>query len=65
MSLIIGIIFLVIIWNTPIGKFILGNIAKMLYSSIAISICMAIPIPIINVLLALWLVCEIWKSPIE
>ena len=61
---ILIIIVLVFIWNTSLGKFIIGNIAKMIYSGIAISICMAIPIPIVNVLLALYFVSAIWSSEI-
>lgn len=37
MGIIIGIIIFMVIWNTGIGKFILGNLAKVIYSGIAIS----------------------------
>ena len=64
MGVIVGIVIFVIIWNTPIGRFIIGNMAKCIYSVIAFSICMAIPIPVINILLAIWIIAEIWKSEI-
>lgn len=64
MGVIVGIIIFVILWNTDIGKFLLGNLAKIIYSGIAIAICMAIPIPILNVLLAIIVVLNIWNSKI-
>ncbi len=64
MWVIVGIIIFAIIWNTPIGKFVIGNFAKVIYSCIAIALCMAIPIPVINILLAVWVVKEIWSSKI-
>ena len=64
MGVIIGIIIFYLLWGTDIGKFLLGNFAKIVYSCIAISICMSIPIPILNVILAIYVVIEIWKSPI-
>ena len=56
MAVIIGIIVFLIIWNTDIGKFIIGNLAKFIYSAIAIAVCMAIPIPVLNIILAIWVV---------
>ena len=64
MGVIVCIILFVCIWNTGIGKFIIGNIAKFAYSAIAIAICMAIPIPILNIFLAIYLVGAIWSSKI-
>ncbi len=64
MSIIIGIIIFLVIWETNIGKFIIGNLAKVFYSIIAISICMAIPIPLINILIAIGVVGHIWGSEI-
>lgn len=64
MGIIIAIIILVISWNTGIGKFLIGNLAKFIYSGIAIAICMAIPIPVLNVIFAIIIVLKIWDSPI-
>ena len=64
MSVIIIIVVIWLILNTQIGKFIIGNLFKFIYSGIAIAICMAIPIPIINIFLAIWVVGAIWSSSI-
>lgn len=48
-----------------VGKLWLGIIAKIFYSLIAIALCMAIPIPVLNVILAIYFVLEIWKSPVD
>lgn len=64
MSVIIAIIIFYLLWSSGLGKYLLGSLAKIVYSGIAISICMLIPIPVLNVLLALYVVIEIWKSPI-
>ena len=64
MGVIIIIIIIWLIWNSEIGKFLIGNLFKIIYSSIAIAICMAIPIPIINILIAICVVGAIWSSPI-
>lgn len=64
MGIIIAIIIFLLLWNTGLGKFILGNLAKVLYSVIAIAICMAIPIPVINILITIWVVGAIWSSKI-
>ena len=42
----------------------IGIIFKFLYSCVAISICMAIPIPIINIIIAIYWVIQIWASPV-
>lgn len=47
-----------------IRKIFLGNFAKLIYSGIAAVICMAIPIPIINILITIWVVGKIWSSEI-
>lgn len=48
-----------------VGKFWLGILAKGFYSVIAIGLCMAIPIPVVNVILAIYFVLQIWKSPVD
>ena len=48
-----------------VGKFWLGILAKGFYSAIAIGLCMAIPIPVVNVFLAIYFVLQIWKSPVD
>lgn len=64
MGLIVALIIFYLLWNTGLGKFILGNLAKLIYSGIAIAICMAIPIPVVNVLITIWVVGAIWSSKI-
>lgn len=49
---------------SDVGKFWLGILAKVFYSAIAIGLCMAIPIPVLNVILAIYFVLQIWGSPI-
>ncbi len=48
-----------------VGKFWLGILAKGFYSVIAIGLCMAIPIPVLNVILAIYFVLQIWGSPVD
>lgn len=50
---------------SDVGKFWFGIIMKSFYSSIAIGLCMAIPIPILNVIIAVIIVLQIWGSPVE
>ena len=65
MGTLIGLILFITLWNTGIGRFFIGIAAKMLYSSIAFGLCMLIPIPIINVIIGISIVLEIWSSPVE
>ena len=48
-----------------VGKFWPGIIAKVFYSAIAIGLCMAIPIPIVNIIIAVIIVLQIWGSPVS
>lgn len=64
MEIIIIIILFCLVWNTGIGRFILGNMAKVCFSAIGAAVCMAIPIPILNVILAIVVVIKIWGSKI-
>lgn len=67
--LIIGIgIYFLVSGNAragDVGKFWLGILAKGFYSVIAIGLCMAILIPVVNVILAIYFVLQIWKSPVD
>ena len=65
--IVIGIYFLVSGKASAgdVGKFWLGTLAKGFYSVIAIGLCMAIPIPVVNVFLAIYFVLQIWKSPVD
>lgn len=69
MATILGLIVLYVLWKVLFGnifgRFVIGIIFKFIYSSIAFAICMAIPIPIINFLLAIYIICAIWGSPVE
>ena len=47
-----------------VGREGIGIIFKIFYSCVAISICMAIPIPIINIIIAIYWVIQIWASPV-
>lgn len=47
-----------------VGKFWIEIIAKVFYSAIAIGLCMAIPIPVLNVIIAIIVVLQIWGSPV-
>jgi len=64
MTIIIGIIVFALIWETAKGRFLIGTAAKCVYSCIAFAICLAIPVPIINFILAIWFVAKIWQSEI-
>lgn len=48
-----------------VGKFWLGILAKAFYSMIAIGLCMAIPIPVLNIVIAIIIVLQIWGSPVS
>lgn len=41
---------------------IIDFIAKIFYTGIIFSICMAIPIPLLNVILALYLIGGLWSD---
>ena len=64
MELIIALIIFSLLWNTRLGRFVIGNLAKIMYTVIAITICMAIPIPLVNILVTMWIVGAIWASKI-
>ena len=64
MELIIALIIFSLLWNTRLGRLLIGNLAKIIYSVIAITICVAIPIPLVNILVAIWIVGAIWASEI-
>lgn len=64
MTIIIGIIVFALVWETAKGRLLIGTAAKCVYSCIAFAICMAIPIPILNFIIAIWLVAKIWASEI-
>lgn len=64
MAIVIGIIVFALIWETAKGRFLIGTTAKYVYSCITFAICMAIPIPIFNFILAIWLISKIWESQV-
>ena len=48
-----------------VGLFWLGILAKVFYSAIAIGLCLAIPIPVVNIIIAVIVVLQIWGSPVR
>lgn len=62
---ILAIIVFIKIMKTPWGKFFVGSIAKIVYSTIAFSLCMLIPIPIISVIIAIIIIIQIWNSDVS